>query len=75
MASDAAGRGTNALYLDTAEDFTFCFGLESRQRHLHEAVCRGLTPQLVHLPGLEFDVDCAADLQRLETSRWLAIRA
>ncbi|MBV9914287.1 MAG: 2-phospho-L-lactate guanylyltransferase [Sinobacteraceae bacterium] len=75
LVSDAAGRGTNALYLDTAEEFTFCFGLESRQRHLQEAARRRLTPQLVRLPGLEFDVDCPADLQRLEAAPWLAIRA
>ncbi len=75
LAGDAAGHGTNALYLDTAEEFTFCFGLESRQRHLQEAARRGLTPQRVRLSGLEFDVDSPTDLQRLKASRWLAIRA
>lgn len=75
LASDATGRGTNALYLDTAEEFTFCFGLESRQRHLQEAARKGLTPQLVRLPGLEFDVDSPTDLQRLKAPQWLAIQA
>jgi 2-phospho-L-lactate/phosphoenolpyruvate guanylyltransferase len=65
LASDGAGHGTNALYLDTAGPFTFHFGLESCARHLHEARRHGLPGQLVHLPGLEFDIDTAADLERL----------
>ena len=69
LASDAAGHGTNGLYLDCEGPFGFHFGLESCTRHLHEACRHGLSAQLVHLAGLEFDVDTAADLERLGARR------
>jgi hypothetical protein len=31
-----------------------------------------LSPQVIRLPGLEFDVDSPADLARLDERQWLA---
>jgi 2-phospho-L-lactate/phosphoenolpyruvate guanylyltransferase len=70
IAPDAAGVGTNALYLRTSRPFRFQFGPDSRRLHVQEAQSMGLDPQLIHLPGLEFDVDCPADLDRMQESRW-----
>lgn len=65
IAPDSAGLGTNALHLVIQETFQFQFGPHSRQLHLQEAQRAGLSPQVVRLPGLEFDVDSLVDLQRL----------
>ncbi len=65
IAPDEAGTGTNALCLVTAQPFHFQFGAGSRRLHLQEAQRRGLDPQVVCLPGLQFDVDSPADLDRL----------
>ena len=72
IAPDAAGEGTNALCLVSPLPFRFQFGAHSRRLHLEEAVRTGLSPQVVRLPGLEFDVDSPADLNRLDEQRWLA---
>ena len=72
IAPDAAGVGTNALCLVSAHPFRFQFGSDSRQLHLEEAERTGLSPQVVRLPGLEFDVDSPADLARLDERQWLA---
>jgi 2-phospho-L-lactate guanylyltransferase len=64
--------GTNALCLGSAHPFRFQFGLDSQRLHLQEAERTGLSPQVVRLPGLEFDVDSPRDLARLEEQRWLA---
>jgi 2-phospho-L-lactate/phosphoenolpyruvate guanylyltransferase len=72
IAPDAAGVGTNALCLTSAAAFPFQFGLDSRRLHVQAAQHMGLTPQSVHLPGLEFDVDSPADLDRLDEQSWLA---
>jgi len=65
LASDRAGRGTNALYLQARTPFRFQFGKDSRARHLDEAVAAGFEPVVVDLPGLAFDVDDPEDLDRL----------
>ena len=75
IAPDAAGEGTNALCLVSPHPFRFQFGAHSRRLHLEEAVRAGLSPQVVRLPGLEFDVDSPTDLNRLDDQRWLARRA
>jgi 2-phospho-L-lactate guanylyltransferase len=75
IASDAAGAGTNALCLVTAQPFDFQFGVDSKRLHLEEAVRLGLRPRVISRPGLEFDVDSRADLIRLEELRWLARQA
>lgn len=71
IAPDTAGTGTNALCLVSPQPFRFQFGLGSQQLHLLEAERAGLSPQVVRLPGLEFDVDSPADLKRLEEQQWL----
>jgi 2-phospho-L-lactate guanylyltransferase len=71
IASDAAGVGTNALCLASAHPFRFQFGPDSKRLHLKEAERAGLGAQMVRLPGLEFDVDSPADLDRLDRQRWL----
>jgi 2-phospho-L-lactate guanylyltransferase len=72
IAPDAAGEGTNALCLVSPHPFRFQFGAHSRRLHLEEAVRTGLSPQVVRLPGLEFDVDSPTDLNRLDEQLWLA---
>jgi 2-phospho-L-lactate/phosphoenolpyruvate guanylyltransferase len=72
IAPDAAGVGTNALCLVSAHPFRFQFGLRSQQLHLEEAERTGLRAQVVRLPGLEFDVDSPADLDRLLGQKWRA---
>jgi 2-phospho-L-lactate/phosphoenolpyruvate guanylyltransferase len=74
IAPDTAGSGTNALCLASAQPFRFQFGPDSRHLHLQEAERIGLSPQVVHLPGLQFDVDSPADLGRLDGQPWLARR-
>jgi 2-phospho-L-lactate guanylyltransferase len=74
IAPDTVGSGTNALCLASAQPFRFQFGLGSRYLHLQEAERMGLSPQVVHLPGLQFDVDSPADLSRLDGQPWLARR-
>ncbi len=75
IAPDGAGVGTNALCLVSPHPFRFQFGVDSRRLHLQEAERMGLIPQVVRLPGLEFDVDIPADLERLDTTpQWRARR-
>ena len=71
MATDAAGIGTNALCLMSTQPFRFQFGPDSRRLHLQEAQRLGASPQVVHLAGLEFDVDSSADLDLLDGQKWL----
>jgi 2-phospho-L-lactate guanylyltransferase len=71
MATDAAGVGTNALCLMSTQPFRFQFGPDSRRLHLQEAQRLGSSPQVVHLAGLEFDVDSSADLGLLDGQKWL----
>jgi 2-phospho-L-lactate guanylyltransferase len=71
IAPDAAGVGTNALYLTTPAPFQFQFGPDSRSLHLREARRLGLSPREIRLPGLEFDIDSPADLERMEGQPWL----
>lgn len=65
LATDRAGLGTNALWLPARMPFRFQFGPGSRRRHVEEAERLGLTPALVSLPGLAFDVDGPDDLRFL----------
>ena len=71
MATDAAGIGTNALCLMSTQPCRFQFGPDSRRLHLQEAQRLGSSPQMVHLAGLEFDVDSSADLDLLDGQKWL----
>src|SRR6202166_3569212 len=72
IAPDAAVVGTNALCRVSAHPFRFQFGSDSQRLHLEEAERTRLSPQVVRLPGLEFDVDSPADLNRVLGQRWLA---
>jgi 2-phospho-L-lactate guanylyltransferase len=70
IAPDANGTGTNALALVSAQPFRFQFGPDSQRLHLQEAQRMGLSPLVIRLPGLAFDVDTPADLERLEEQQW-----
>ncbi|HEX4024588.1 MAG TPA: 2-phospho-L-lactate guanylyltransferase [Steroidobacteraceae bacterium] len=81
LAPDAAGTGTNALFWSAesvqraaagAAPLRFEFGPDSCRRHQAQAVRLGLAVQLVHRPGLAFDVDTAADLAQLDALQELA---
>jgi len=72
IAPDTAGTGTNALCLVSPQVFRFQFGLDSQRLHLREAERAGVRSQVVRLPGLAFDVDSPADLDRLDEQRWRA---
>jgi len=72
IAPDTAGVGTNALCLVSPHHFRFQFGPDSKRLHLQEAERVGLSPEVVRLPGLEFDVDSPIDLNRLDRQQWLA---
>jgi 2-phospho-L-lactate guanylyltransferase len=70
IAPDAAGVGTNALYLHSAEPFRFRFGPDSKRLHLEQAHNMGMSPRVVQLAGLEFDVDSPDDVHRLREQLW-----
>lgn len=72
IAPDTADSGSNALCLATGQVFQFQFGDDSKRRHLEEAHRLGLRANIIRLPGLQFDVDTAADLRRLEEGPWAA---
>jgi len=65
LATDAAGTGTNALYVRPPVPFRFQFGPGSRFLHMDEAARVGLAGELLHVGGLEFDVDGPSDLGEL----------
>jgi len=73
IAPDAAGTGTNALYLGIDSPFGFRFGPGSRALHEQEAWRCGLAPVVHSSPGLAFDVDLPADLGRLEGEPWQSL--
>ena len=65
LATDAAATGTNALYVRPPVPFRFQFGPGSRFLHMEEAARVGLRAELLHVGGLEFDVDGPSDLGEL----------
>jgi 2-phospho-L-lactate guanylyltransferase len=65
LATDAAGTGTNALYLRPPVPFRFQFGPGSRSLHMLEAARVGLHAELLRTGGLQFDVDGPTDLGEL----------
>ncbi len=65
LATDAAGTGTNALYVAPPAPFRFQFGPGSRFLHMQEAVRLGLGAELLRTAGLELDVDGPSDLGEL----------
>lgn len=75
IAPDTDGTGTNALCLSGAHPFRFQFGADSKRLHLDEAARLGLASKVVRFPGLQFDVDLPADLERLEERQWFTHQA
>jgi len=65
LATDAAGKGTSALFVHPPEAIPTRFGLNSAALHAAEARARGIPYDILRLPGLGLDVDTAADLQAL----------
>lgn len=66
VAPDLAEAGTNVLALSPPSVLATCFGHEdSFTRHVAQAAKRGLSLEVVRLPGLCFDVDGPEDLARL----------
>ena len=65
----ATDRGTNAVSMRPPGALTTCFGEpESARVHADAARALGLDYAIVDLPGLAFDVDTPADLERLEAA-------
>ncbi|MGH8328455.1 MAG: 2-phospho-L-lactate guanylyltransferase, partial [Steroidobacteraceae bacterium] len=62
IAPDRHGRGTNALCLTWPPAVRFEFGPDSLAKHLAQAAALGLSPAVVRLPGLAFDLDDPDDL-------------
>jgi 2-phospho-L-lactate/phosphoenolpyruvate guanylyltransferase len=70
LASDAAGHGTNALYLRLPASFDYGFGIESLAAHRQAAARLGLAARVLQLPGLALDVDTPEDLFKLDMRTW-----
>jgi 2-phospho-L-lactate guanylyltransferase len=68
LAPDRAGRGTNGLVLLPATLMPFAFGANSLYEHIRLARSAGVEPVLRWADGTCFDVDTAADLQRLQAA-------
>jgi len=58
-----------------AQPFHYQFGVDSKRLHPEAAVHVGLRPQIIRLPGLQFDIDSPTDLTRLEDQRCFARQA
>jgi len=71
IAPDHRGTGTNAMCLPLPLPLELGFGPGSFGRHLREAAARGLTPAIVRLPGLAFDLDEPDDLHAYEDTERL----
>jgi 2-phospho-L-lactate guanylyltransferase len=70
LAGDAAGRGTNALYVQLQSGFSYRFGDDSLAAHRRVAAQLGMRVQQLQLPGLALDVDTPADLFKLDACLW-----
>src|SRR5262245_51853852 len=57
-----SGRGTNAVLLDPPDTMPLTFGEPSFENHLAAARAAGLSPRVVHLPGIGLDIDAPDDL-------------
>jgi 2-phospho-L-lactate/phosphoenolpyruvate guanylyltransferase len=59
------GDGSNALAVSPISALTFCFGPDSRRRHLAAAEEAGLAVRELSLPGIGLDIDGPDDLREL----------
>jgi FO synthase len=71
IAPDHRGTGTNALCAPLPLPIELEFGPGSFARHLRQATGLGLTPAIIRLPGLAFDLDEVEDLQAHEDTERL----
>ncbi|MDP6225863.1 MAG: hypothetical protein QF501_05330, partial [Anaerolineales bacterium] len=67
LAPDRHGTGTNALFVRPPGLLRYRFGAGSLAAHRQQARSQGATVRVHRLPGVEFDVDEPADLQRLHS--------
>ncbi len=65
MATDRAGRGTNALYLNPPSAIPMSFGRGSLARHLKAAAETGVRARIEELQGLALDIDTPSDVSEL----------
>ncbi len=65
LATDAAGTGTNALYVAPPAPFRLQFGPGSCFLHMQEAARLGLGAELLHTAGFDLDVDGPSELGEL----------
>jgi 2-phospho-L-lactate/phosphoenolpyruvate guanylyltransferase len=75
LAGDAAGTGTNALYLRLDRPFRYQFGAGSLARHRVAAATAGLEARVLDLPRVAADVDTPEDLFHLDSSSWKEVSA
>lgn len=62
IAPDRVKRGSNAIAISPPNAIAFRYGLDSFAVHLHEAQLAGITPRVLSLPGIAFDIDAPEDL-------------
>jgi len=65
FAASRSGLGTNGVVLTPPDALALRFGEPSFEAHLASARARGLTPRVLHLPGLALDIDSPDDLTAL----------
>lgn len=58
---DSKDQGTNALLVSLPTELAFHYGPGSFHRHCQEAARLGAAVQVVHAPGLKFDLDTEED--------------
>ncbi|MEM7444584.1 MAG: 2-phospho-L-lactate guanylyltransferase [Pseudomonadota bacterium] len=68
IVADDRRDGTNALLLGPDVDLTFAYGPGSYARHRASAQTAGLQPTVLQVPGIAFDLDAPADLNRMPKS-------
>ena len=62
LVPDRREDGTNVISLPAGSGFNFAYGAGSFARHKQEALRTGLPWQVIHDPGLAWDVDSPADM-------------
>lgn len=62
IAPDSVERGSNAMAISPPDAIAFHYGRDSFPAHLREAARNAITPVILKLPGLSFDVDAPEQL-------------